>query len=133
MLFLWFDHPLIEAEIVGILKPMGFTPGSERIARELAPLKDQPETLREVWTEAQEKFGPTPTAKQVAETRDSRLAVHFSSDTPEWYTPPAHHHGSHRRARRHRFGPVRGSGPLDSGRPSPHGPPELPRDCARIA
>jgi phage N-6-adenine-methyltransferase len=80
------DRLIKAAEVADILKPVGFN-APERVARELAPLRDEPETVREVWAETQRRHGPTPTAKQVAETRDSRLAVHFSSDTPEWYTP----------------------------------------------
>jgi hypothetical protein len=45
-------------------------PASERVARELAPLKDQPEKLHEAWKEAVEQHGPKPTAKQVGEVVD---------------------------------------------------------------
>ena len=38
---------------------------SERVARELAPLRDEPEQLRETWAEAVERHGERPTAKQV--------------------------------------------------------------------
>lgn len=43
------------------------TPPSERAARELAPLRSEPEALREKWSEAVERHGPTPTAAQVRE------------------------------------------------------------------
>jgi hypothetical protein len=42
-------------------------PASERVARELAPLLDEPERLQEVWTEAVERHGPEATAAQVRE------------------------------------------------------------------
>jgi hypothetical protein len=40
-------------------------PTSERVARELTPLREQPEAMREAWAEATEKHGPEPTAAQV--------------------------------------------------------------------
>lgn len=42
-------------------------PASERVARELAPLRDQPAAMREAWAEAVEQHGPRPTATQVRE------------------------------------------------------------------
>lgn len=38
---------------------------TEAVARELAPLRSEPDALREAWTDAVEQHGPTPTAKQV--------------------------------------------------------------------
>lgn len=74
-------HRLIEAsEVTGML-PMGNTseasavsptgdipaPSSERVARELAPLRSDPPRLREAWSEAVEEHGPEPTAAEVRE------------------------------------------------------------------
>lgn len=41
------------------------TPETERVARELAPLRDQPEAMREAWEEAVQQHGDSPTAAQV--------------------------------------------------------------------
>jgi len=55
------------AEAVGALSPMGDIPlpRSERVARELAPLRSDPPAMREAWSAAVEEHGPEPTAKQV--------------------------------------------------------------------
>jgi hypothetical protein len=57
--------------------PMGSPqPRTERVARELAPLRSAPEQLREAWTETVEQHGEKPTAKQVREVvrkHESRL------------------------------------------------------------
>jgi hypothetical protein len=58
---------LKSAEVLDRL-PMGNSPPSERQARELTPLLDEPEQLREAWSEAIEQHGPQPTAAQVRET-----------------------------------------------------------------
>lgn len=58
------------AEVIGVLEPMGSNPiaqpppASERVARELAPLRAAPEVMREAWTEAVETYDK-PTAEQV--------------------------------------------------------------------
>jgi len=66
-------------------------PASERVARELTPLRDDPDLLREAWSEATAEHGPQPTATQVREhvepRRNGNLAVHFSSATDDWATP----------------------------------------------
>src|SRR3712207_9292355 len=46
--------------------------------------RDEPDQLRELWAKAVEEHGPQPTATGV---RNTRLAVHFSSETDEWATP----------------------------------------------
>jgi phage N-6-adenine-methyltransferase len=69
--------------------PMGERP-SERVARELEPLRVEPEVMREAWEEAVERHGPAPTAAQVREAVEPRrngMAVHYSSETDEWSTP----------------------------------------------
>lgn len=60
--------------------------GNAGQARELAPLLDQPERLREVWAEVVE-LHPQPTAADVREAVQSQMGVHYSSATPEWSTP----------------------------------------------
>lgn len=57
------------AEVVTVLEPVGSipAPSSERVARELAPLRSDPPRLREAWSEAVEDHGPEPTAAQVRE------------------------------------------------------------------
>lgn len=57
------------AGIVATVSPTGDTPAptSERVARELAPLREQPEAMQEAWAEAVEQHGPAPTAAQVRE------------------------------------------------------------------
>lgn len=42
-------------QVADVTGPMGLVVSSERQARELAPLLDEPEKLREVWTEAIER------------------------------------------------------------------------------
>lgn len=56
----------------------------ERQARELVPLLDEPESMREVYREAVETYGPEPTAQEI---RTVRLGVHFSSADETWETP----------------------------------------------
>lgn len=63
-----FAHDTIQSSsVVASLSAMADTPApaSERVARELAPLRDEPEVMREAWTEAVEQHGPSPTAAQV--------------------------------------------------------------------
>jgi hypothetical protein len=59
-------------------------PASERVARELAPLKDEPEQLQEAWQETVEQHGPKPTAEQVrevvAEHEEPRAEDHGDDD-----------------------------------------------------
>lgn len=74
---------LSQAAQVADMLPMGNIQ-TERQARELAPLLEQPERMREVYQEAVELHGPEPTAKEI---REVRLGVHFSSENEEWETP----------------------------------------------
>lgn len=53
-------------------------PASESVARELAPLRAEPEQLREAWTEALEQHGPSPTAVQVREVVRERRPDHVA-------------------------------------------------------
>lgn len=75
------------AEVAALVSPVGDIP-SERVARELAPLRDEPEQMREVWQEARAEAGERePTAAIVREKVSNKMGVHFSSATPEWGTP----------------------------------------------
>lgn len=61
---------LIAASQVVKMLPMGDismpVPASERIARELIPLKEDPPKLAEAWAETLTQHGPKPTAEQTA-------------------------------------------------------------------
>jgi len=48
---------LIQAAQVVALLPVGNRPTTERVARELVPLADQPDVLREVWDEVRAMYG----------------------------------------------------------------------------
>lgn len=58
---------------------------SERQAREFAPLRDKPETIKEVWREV--SGNGKPTAETIREAVSRRMDVHYSSATDEWSTP----------------------------------------------
>lgn len=79
------------AEVTAELSPIGDTqPPNEAVARELAPLRDEPDMLREAWTETVERHGPAPTAAQTREVVreiNPKLAVHFSTGEDAWETP----------------------------------------------
>lgn len=69
------------------------TPANEAQARELAPLLNQPEVLRETWAEVVE-LHEKPTAADVREVVARRtgeprpaMLVHYSSETDQWSTP----------------------------------------------
>lgn len=87
-------HRQIEAAQVAAMLPTGNTaPDSERQARELVPLaRDDEQAAVEVWRDLREQYGDKVTAERVREAVQKRLgngmAVHYTSDTPEWYTPP---------------------------------------------
>lgn len=95
---------MIAGQIETELVPMGTNIGEipERQLRPLAPLRDDPEALRDTWDRANELAeaeGRPRTAQHVAAAVQERtapieppapvapMAVHFSSETPEWYTP----------------------------------------------
>jgi phage N-6-adenine-methyltransferase len=80
------DRLIAAAEVALALTPIGVSPTNEAQARELAPLRGDPEAMREVWQETLERVGPEPTARDIRETR---MGVHYSSATPEWETPQA--------------------------------------------
>lgn len=68
------------AETAGLVQEVGQTPTREQ-ARELAPLRKEPEALREAWSDAVERHGSAPTAKQVREV------VRREDDSPELTEP----------------------------------------------
>lgn len=61
-------YRLIDAATVQVaLSPIGDRVPNESVARELAPLRDEPEKLREAYAEVKQRHGSTPTAAQVRE------------------------------------------------------------------
>lgn len=62
------------AAVVEVLEdqsgPIGPVPANEAQARELAPLREEPEKLREVWRHANEATGGKPTAADVRTARE---------------------------------------------------------------
>lgn len=59
---------LMDAAEIGTMVPVS----TERQARELAPLRDQPEALREAWRDVEERTGGKPTATAVREAVERR-------------------------------------------------------------
>lgn len=81
-----YAHRLIDAAEVVETLPIGNAPASESVARELTPLKAEPEKVREAWTETVEAHGPKPTA---AQTRESvRRAIASIPVIPEGEVEP---------------------------------------------
>jgi hypothetical protein len=68
-------------------------PPNARVARELAPLLDEPEVLREAWAELRDEYGDRITAADVRQLvkgtlRNRQITGHMHlSETFEWYTP----------------------------------------------
>jgi hypothetical protein len=68
-----YAHRLIQSSEVAQLVPTGTAPpSSERVARELAPLKNDPEKLRET-REQVTKENPTPTAREVRDAVQKKI------------------------------------------------------------
>jgi len=76
-----YGRRLITAAEIGQTVPFG----TESQAREFAPLRDNPETVREVWQEVSSNGHPT--AEKIREAVGRRMDVHYSSATDEWATP----------------------------------------------
>lgn len=74
----------IRAAEVAVLVDHGLQP-NERQARELVPLRDEPEQLREAWAEA--SADGEPTALKVRDAVSRRMDVHYSSERDDWSTP----------------------------------------------
>jgi hypothetical protein len=72
------------AEVARALSPSGDIPQTESQARELVTLLKRagPEAVRQAWGKLYEEHGDSITAGKV------RMAVHFSSASPHWCTPP---------------------------------------------
>jgi phage N-6-adenine-methyltransferase len=65
-------------------------PANVAVARELAPLRDEPAVLREAWSEAVDLHGPQPTAaevREVVEEKRGTAQLLVASTENEWYTP----------------------------------------------
>jgi phage N-6-adenine-methyltransferase len=73
---------MVSAAAIGTIVPVQ----NEGQARELAPLKDEPEQLREAWVEASSDGEPTALKVKEAVTR-RRMDVHYSSERDDWSTP----------------------------------------------
>lgn len=61
------NRTIAAAEVISGLEPISSTPANEAQARELAPLRGQPEKLREAWDDAQTRGNGKPTAELVRE------------------------------------------------------------------
>lgn len=80
---------ILAAEVSTIVE--GSPPKSESVARELAPLREQPEKLREAWTEAVEVSNGKPTAKDVRAVVEQYRDAPAATDTtpvPPYTTCP---------------------------------------------
>lgn len=62
------NRQIAAAEVAEVLEPLGSTI-SERQARELAPLRDDPDRMREVWQQANEATDGKPTAAAIRAAR----------------------------------------------------------------
>lgn len=71
------NRQIMAAEIAGKLGPIGPTL-TESQARELAPLRDQPQQMRETWQRANDATGGQPTAAAIREAREP---------APSWVEP----------------------------------------------
>ncbi len=86
------DRLIQAAEMSDNLRPMGLIlPITERQARPLTGLP--PEQQREAWALAVQtapdgKITASHVERVVNELKQPKASVHFSSDTPEWNTPP---------------------------------------------
>ncbi|HZL06083.1 MAG TPA: DNA N-6-adenine-methyltransferase [Coriobacteriia bacterium] len=81
------------AKIAGVLSPIGDTPASESVARELVPLLEDEADLAETWRELRAEHGPKLTAAKVRLAVNQRLRLDqqigtvTSSLSTEYYTP----------------------------------------------
>jgi hypothetical protein len=79
-----YDY-VVAAEVMGALSPMGdiAPPAKERVARELAPLRAEPDEMREAWAESIERSnGDQPTAAQVRTVVNGHRAEYAAPPTP---------------------------------------------------
>ena len=76
------------ARVVSELQsPVGDS-ASERVVRELAPLRAEPDRLREAWADAVEEHGPAPTAAQVREIVRAPTATPAVVPVDQCVVPP---------------------------------------------
>jgi len=81
------------AGVAGILSPIGDTPATEAVARELAPLLADEAELQATWRELRAEHGEKLTAEKVRRAVGERLALEqkigtvTSSVSAEFYTP----------------------------------------------
>lgn len=79
-------HLIAAAEVTAVIQDQSDTAvslSSERVARELAPLRSEPDTLRQVWTEAVERSNGNPTAAVVREVRDEHAVDSAVAEFPD--------------------------------------------------
>ncbi len=79
-----YAHRTIEAAQVVAMLPDGNKPATEAVARELAPLKDDPEAMAETWASVNE-LHPEPTAPQVREAVRGNWQGQYARAKPETY------------------------------------------------
>lgn len=85
---------LIEAsEVIGALESGPIGPPNEAQARELAPLKDEPEKMAEAWEEAVKESNGKPTAVHVANAVNKVTHVHYcrAPGCTDSFTSPTKH------------------------------------------
>ncbi len=70
-----YAHRQVEAASTVELLPIGNTPPNEAVARELSPLKGDPETMNRVWGGVVEEHGETPAAKHVKKAVEQAKAA----------------------------------------------------------
>lgn len=84
------DRYVRAAEVVAAINPIGLPqPANEAVARELAPLCDDPDELRLTWTEAVAAHGQAPTAEQVRAIRRAHQPATGGSPDPEPGSEPS--------------------------------------------
>lgn len=78
------------ADVVSAIADTGLpAPENEGQARELAPLRDEPENMAEAWREANSDGEPTAAKVREAVSRHRPMNVHYSSARDDWETPQA--------------------------------------------
>lgn len=58
---------IVGAEVAQAMVPTGTAPANERVARALAPLRDQPDVMQQAWREVLDRNGEQPTESVVRE------------------------------------------------------------------
>jgi hypothetical protein len=71
------------AEVVGIVQEVGQPPPSRESARELAPLRGDPQRVRAKWQETLDKYGLDATGKQVREVVAPKTPLKAKPESPE--------------------------------------------------